>query len=88
LLYAALAIGVIYLCETHLRTPVVEPASMFWLDGQSPWAPDENLCPWCGSELTARVDAFSACRHCERCGVSFRHKSLPSTLEEQARVWK
>ncbi|MBL8851568.1 MAG: hypothetical protein JNG89_17930 [Planctomycetaceae bacterium] len=88
ILYAVLAGGVIWTCEHYLGKTSEIHAPMFWLSGHSPWAPDESLCPWCGGTLVARVDSFSACRHCEHCQVSFRHRSLPKTIEDQESVWR
>jgi hypothetical protein len=88
LLFALLAGGAIWFGEALLPPHAINEHGAFWMQGHSPWAPDDGRCRHCGSLLVARVDVLSACRHCERCNVSFRHKSLPQTLEEQERIWK
>jgi hypothetical protein len=80
--------GAIWVGERLLPRQVGVDAPAFWLEGQSWWAPDYGRCTRCGGTLTPRVDELSACRHCPRCNVSFRHQSLPKTIEEMDRVWK
>ena len=60
----------------------------YWVAGKSAWAPNYSRCRTCGGALVPMVDELSACRRCERCQVSFRHQSLPKTIEEMDQVWK
>lgn len=85
---AVVAAVTIWFGEKYLPPQMGTELGAFWLQGQSPWAPDNGRCRQCGSVLVPRVDALSACRHCEFCNVSYRHQSLPKTLQEQERVWK
>lgn len=87
-LFGVAAGGAFWFGETLLPPHAATDAGAFWLQGQSAWAPDYGRCRQCGSVLTPRIDELSACRHCEVCNVSYRHNSLPPTLEEQERVWK
>lgn len=52
------------------------------------WPPDHGYCRECGDRLIPQVDELSACRHCEHCNVSYRHESLPATVELQQQIWK
>lgn len=87
-LFGIAAGGAIWIGEKLLPPHAATDAGAFWLQGQSPWAPDYGRCRQCGSVLVPQIDELSACRHCEVCNVSYRHKSLPPTLEEQDRVWR
>jgi len=85
LLIAGAAIG---FGEGYLSRMGGHTSGFYWVSGEDWWAPNRGQCAWCGADLIPMVDEASACRHCRRCKVSFRHKSLPATLEEQEQVWK
>jgi hypothetical protein len=87
-LYAALAGAAVLYGESQQGFSLSRPKGAFWLEGRSWWAPDYGRCSFCGDDLIPTVDAISACRHCQRCGTDYRHKSFPATIEEQERVWK
>ena len=87
-LYAALAGAAVLYGEPQAGFSLSISKGSFWLEGRSWWAPDYGQCNCCGSELVPSLDAISASRRCEKCGIDFRHKSLPATIEEQEQVWR
>ena len=87
-LYAALAGAAVIYGESQQEYAQGDRRGVFWLEGRSWWAPDYGKCSSCGDDLKPVVDSISACRYCDRCGISFRHKSLPATVEQQEEVWR
>lgn len=86
--YCAVATCVVWIAETLLLKDVFEYAPADADRRDEFWAPDHGYCRQCGDPLIPMVDELSACRHCTRCNVSYRHKSLPATVEMQEQVWK
>jgi hypothetical protein len=84
-MYAAIAGVAIVYGESQRTTPFDPSGGVFWLAGESWWAPDQGYCPHCGVVLVPKVDSVGACRHCENCDVAYRHKTLPATLELQGK---
>jgi len=83
----AIVVAAIWLGENFLSN-VGQSSGVFWLAGEDWWAPNQGRCASCGGALVPLEDEVSACRHCPQCNVSYRHNSLPQTLEEQERIWK
>lgn len=88
LAFGLVAGAAIWTGENWLVPQTEHRFSAFGLAGEVLWGPDYHRCAQCGGMLIPRVDLLSACRHCAACDVSYRHQSLPQTLEEQDKVWK